>query len=109
MSTKLDEKTAAQAADRAIATYEVLLEDDDKIVTHWVLGPRAQTGWHRHECDYMAIQLSHGKLLFELADGTTREIDYTPGASLMVQAPMEHNAINIGDVDVVALEVEFKR
>jgi hypothetical protein len=25
-----------------------------------------------------------------------------------VAAPVEHNAINIGDVDIVAIEIEFK-
>ena len=108
MSTKLMEKTAAKAADRGIATHKVLMEDDKMIVTHWVFKPGEQTGWHLHDTDYMPIQLSTGKLLFEFPDGSTREVVYIPGTSSHVKAPVEHNAINIGDVDIVALEIEFK-
>jgi len=32
-----------------------------------------------------------------------------PNTSSHVAAPVEHNAINIGDVDIVALEIEFKK
>ena len=56
----------------------------------------------------MPIQLSTGRLLFEFPDGSTREVDYVPNTSSFVEAPLEHNAINIGDVDIVALEIEFK-
>lgn len=108
MSTKLRDKTAAQAVAREIATHRVLMEDDTMIVTHWLFRPGEQTGWHRHETDYMPIQLSTGKLRFEFPGGRTTEIDYVPGTSSMIAAPVEHNAINIGDVDIVALEIEFK-
>ena len=109
MSTKLQEKTAADAPKRAIATHTVLMEDDNMIVTHWIFKPGEQTGWHVHDLDYMPIQLSTGRLLFEFPDGTKEEIDYVPGTSSYVKAPLEHNAINIGTVDIVALEIEFKK
>ena len=109
MSTKLKEKTAEIAAERGIATHPVVMEDDSMIVTHWVFKPGEQTGWHLHDRDYMPIQLSTGRLLFEFPDGTSREGDYVPNTSSHVAAPVEHNAINIGDVDIVALEIEFKK
>ena len=109
MSTKLAEKTANEAADRPIATHKVLMEDDQMIVTHWVFKPGEQTGWHRHEMNYMPIQLSAGKLHFDFPDGSTKQVDYVHGTSSMVIAPVEHNATNIGDVDVVALEIELKK
>ncbi|MBT3399328.1 MAG: cupin [Rhodospirillaceae bacterium] len=109
MSTKLKEKTAEIAAERGIATHTVVMEDDSMIVTHWVFKPGEQTGWHLHDRDYMPIQLSTGRLLFEFPDGTSREVDYVPNTSSHVAAPVEHNAINIGDVDIVALEIEFKK
>ena len=56
----------------------------------------------------MPIQLSDGKLRFEFPGGETKELDYVPGTSSHVKAPVEHNAINIGDVDIVAIEIEFK-
>ena len=108
MSTKLMEKTATEAAERDIATHKVLMEDDSMVVTHWVFKPGEQTGWHLHDRDYMPIQLSEGKLRFDLPGGVSKELDYVPGTSSHVAAPVEHNAINIGDVDIVAIEIEFK-
>ena len=43
------------------------------------------------------------------ADGSTREVDYTPGVARAVSAPVEHNAINVGDVDIVVMEIEYKK
>jgi quercetin dioxygenase-like cupin family protein len=108
MSTKLKEKTASEAADRPVAAFNLLLEDDKTRITYWVIKPGEQTGWHRHEFDYVAVQQSAGRLHLDYADGSVREIDYTPGVALAASAPVEHNAINVGDVDIVALEIEYK-
>ncbi len=109
MSLKLEEKTAAEAADRPIASYETLLDDDKTCITLFTLKPGEQTGWHRHEFDYVAVQQSTGRLHLDYADGSMRDIDYTPGVAMPVSAPVEHNAINVGDVDIVALEIEYKK
>lgn len=108
MSKKLMGSTSELVAARDIAAHRVLMEDDAMIVTHWVFKPGEQTGWHLHDRDYMPIQLSDGKLRFEFPGGETKELDYVPGTSSHVKAPVEHNAINIGDVDIVAIEIEFK-
>jgi quercetin dioxygenase-like cupin family protein len=109
MSLKLEEKTAAEAAERPIASYETLLDDDKTCITLFTIKPGEQTGWHRHEFDYVAVQQSTGRLHLDYADGSVREIDYTPGVAMPVSAPVEHNAINVGDVDIVALEIEYKK
>ena len=109
MSTKLDKKTSNLSSGRNIAAHNVLLENDELIVTHWVFKPGEQTGWHLHEMDYMPIQLSQGKLMFEFPDGTTKEIDYVPRTTSIIKAPLEHNAINTSDEEVIALEIEFKK
>ena len=108
MSTKLKEKTAT-APERPLASHKVVLENDEMIVTHWVFKPGEHTGWHLHDTDYIPLQLSEGRLKFEFPDGTTSEVDYVPGTSSYVKAPLEHNAINVSDVDVVALEIEYKK
>lgn len=109
MSTKLQEKAKAQAAERKIADYKVVHEDERVIVTHWVFKPGEETGWHRHDLDYMPIQMSEGRLRFEFPDGSTREVDYVPRTASIVSAPLEHNAINVSDQEMVALEIEFKK
>ncbi|MFT5182244.1 MAG: quercetin dioxygenase-like cupin family protein [Alphaproteobacteria bacterium] len=108
MSVKLEERTAAEAADRPIASYEILIDNDKTIITLFTIKPGEQTGWHRHEFDYVAVQQSTGRLHLDYADGSVLEIDYTPGVALPVSAPVEHNAINVGDVDIITLEIEYK-
>ena len=108
MSTKLADKTQGVAAEREIASHKVVLENDEIIVTHWVFKPGEQTGWHLHEMDYMPIQLSEGRLRFEFPDNSTKEVDYVPRTTSIVKAPLEHNAINVSDIEMVALEIEFK-
>ncbi len=108
MSTKLMDKTAAQAADRQIGKFDLLHEDERTRITHWVIKPGEQTGWHLHDYDYVTVQQSTGRLFLENADGSTREVDYSPGTAHAISAPVEHNAINVGDVDIVVLEIEYK-
>lgn len=108
MSIKLNEKTTSEAADRPIAANQTLLDNDKTCITLFTIKPGEQTGWHRHEFDYVAVQQSAGRLRLDYADGSVREIDYAPGVALAVSAPVEHNAINVGDVDIIALEIEYK-
>lgn len=108
MSTKLLNKTESEAAERQIGKFELLHEDEKTRITHWVIKPGEQTGWHLHDYDYVTVQQSTGRLFLEHADGSTREVDYTPGVARAVSAPVEHNAINVGDVDIVVLEIEYK-
>lgn len=108
MSTKLMEKTASKAADREVGHYETLVDDDKTRVTQWLIKPGQQTGWHLHDFDYLTIQQSEGRLHLDHADGSMRDVDYVPGKAVMIKAPVEHNATNVGDVDIRVLEIEYK-
>jgi quercetin dioxygenase-like cupin family protein len=109
MSLKLVEKTAEIAADKKVAHFETLVDDDRTRITQWRIAPGEQTGWHLHDYDYVTIQQSTGRLHLDYADGTSKEIDYVPGTAHVNKAPVEHNASNVGDVDIVVLEIEYKR
>ena len=108
MSTKLLDKTASEAADRPMATYKMLFEDDKTRITHWTMKPGEQTGWHSHDFDYVVVQLSGGRLHLDYADGSEREVHYAPGGTLTGSAPVEHNATSVGDEAIVSLEIEYK-
>lgn len=108
MSTKLQEKTAAEAAERPIATYQTLIDNERTRITTWLIRPGEQTGWHRHEWDYVTYQQSTGRLHLVDSEGNERTIDYQPGVTMQARAPVEHNATNIGDVDIRVLEIEYK-
>ena len=103
MSIKLKDKIDSGPVTRPIATYNTLLDDEKTCITLFTIKPGEQTGWHRHEYDYVALQQSKGRLHLDYVDGTSLDIDYSPGVALSVKAPVEHNAINVGDVDIIAL------
>lgn len=108
MSTKLVDKTAAEAAGRPMAAYVTVFEDDKTRITQWTMKPGEQTGWHSHDFDFVVVQQSGGRLHLDYADGSQREIDYAPGNILTGSAPVEHNAISVGDETIHSMEIEYK-
>jgi quercetin dioxygenase-like cupin family protein len=108
MSTKLMERTKAEAADREIGHFELVFEDEKTRITQWHIKPGQQTGWHLHDFDYVTIQQSEGQLHMEHADGSERDVHYVPGTAVAIKAPVEHNATNVGDVDIRVMEIEYK-
>ena len=108
MSLKLVDKTAEIASDKKVAQFELVLDNERTRITQWTIAPGEQTGWHLHDYDYVTIQQSTGRLHLDFADGSVKEIDYVPGTSQMYKAPIEHNATNVGDVDIRVLEIEYK-
>ena len=108
MSRQLTDSAHAAVPDAARAAHTVLLDDDRTRITRWVFAPGDQTGWHRHECDYVTVQQSGGALLLQGADGSETRVDYENGRTMSWKAPIEHNAINISEVEVRVLEIEYK-
>ena len=108
MSEHLEKKTAAELPEAALARHTLMLDDDKTRITQWVFAPGDQTGWHRHECDYVTVQQSGGALLLQGADGSEKQVDYEDGRTMSWTAPIEHNATNISDVEVRVLEIEYK-
>jgi len=108
MSEHLTEKTRIELTDAALARHSLLLEDDRTRITQWVFAPGDQTGWHSHTFDYVTVQQSGGALLLQGADGSEKRVDYEDGRTLAWTAPIEHNAVNISDVEVRVLEIENK-
>ena len=109
MSLKLTEKTAEIAAEKKLGSFVTLLDDDRTRITQWVIAPGEQTGWHLHDFDYVTNQQSTGTLHLKFADGSEKTVNYVPGSVQMYRAPIEHNATNIGDVEIRVLEIEYKR
>jgi quercetin dioxygenase-like cupin family protein len=81
--------------------------DDDKVkLTRWDFLPGAETGWHRHEMDYVVVPLTDGTLTAEMPDSSVVENTLTVGASYVRPVGVEHNIINNKDtlVTLVCLE-----
>lgn len=93
---------------RSAAVPTVHIDNEYSRVTRWTFSPGAETGWHRHEMNYVVVPLTDGKLLLEAPDGTHTEGQLTAGVPYTRSAGVEHNVINPGDVEVVFIEIEMK-
>ncbi|MBF0276907.1 MAG: cupin domain-containing protein [SAR324 cluster bacterium] len=92
---------------RVQAQAEVQVENDRVKVTEWRFSPGAETGWHRHVCDYVVVPQTTGKLLLESKDGT-QQASLQSGLSYYRNAGVEHNVININENEFVFVEIEMK-
>lgn len=84
-----------------------ILEDQRVRVTRWDFEAGAETGWHRHELDYLVVPLTDCPFLLEEPDGV-RRVNVTAGASYRRDTGVEHNVVNDGDRPMAFIEVEIK-
>ena len=92
---------------RQQARATVLIENERVRVTEWRFAPRAATGWHRHEYDYVVVPLTSGRLLLKTADGE-QYADLTRGVPYFRNVGVEHDVINANDGEFVFVETELK-
>ena len=107
---------ALNPAEDCAKHIEIVEQNDLARVIKYVLKPGEKTGWHFHDLGFITIQLSEGTLMnyvakdhSEMATATGRETHFKPGAAVSHKAPLLHNAVNTGDCDVIAYEIEFLR
>lgn len=92
---------------RPQATAALQIDNARVRVTEWRFAPGAETGWHRHACDYVVVPLLDGTLLLETADGNVRA-DLKAGQSYARAAGVEHNVINANGYEYAFIEIELK-
>lgn len=83
------------------------LETERVIVTEWRFAPGAETGWHRHEYDYVVVPVTNGTLLLETSAGEVRA-ELKLGQSYNREVGVEHNVINDNPFDLAFVEIELK-
>lgn len=93
---------------RAAAVATKQIDNDRVIVTEWRFAPGAQTGWHRHEHDYVVCPATNGTLLLETRTGNV-EAELNIGQPYFRNEGVEHNVINAGVDELVFIEIELKR
>ena len=82
--------------------------DNDRVrVTEWRFAPGTETGWHRHEMDYVVVPLDDGTLRIETAEGVT-DVELHHGVSYARQAGAEHNVISTTPSEFAFVEIELK-
>ncbi len=92
-------------ANQATATRQI--ENDRVRVTEWRFRVGEETGWHRHEYDYVVVPIATGDLEVESAAGTVRS-SLTLGVPYFREAGAEHNVKNGNDFEFAFVEIELK-
>lgn len=92
---------------RPAAIPTVQIDNESVKVTEWRFPPGGETGWHRHDMDYVVVPQTTGPLLLETPDGEVTS-QLTAGVSYFRQIGVEHNVINPSDTEFVFVEVEIK-
>lgn len=88
------------AANKQIANERV-------IVTEWRFQPGAETGWHKHEYDYVVVPGMNGNLLLETTEDE-HIVELKEGQSYFKPVGVEHNVINANDFEFYFVEVEIR-
>ena len=94
---------------RAAAIATPRIDEAQVRATEFRFAPGAETGWHRHEHDYVVVPLLDGKLLLEEPGGTSRIAELKAHIPYARRAGVEHNVVNANDFEFAFLEVELLR
>lgn len=90
------------------AVPTIFIENDRTRVTEWRFKKRGDnTGWHRHEYDYVVVPLFDGQL--EINTGAD-ELTIAPmknGVPYFRETGVEHDVINGNDFECAFVEIEF--
>jgi quercetin dioxygenase-like cupin family protein len=92
---------------RAKAKRTVQIDNDRVTVTEWRFEPGAETGWHRHEYDYVVVPQTTGNLLLEIKEGE-KIVELNAGEPYFRNIGVEHNVVNTNKYEFVFIEVELK-
>jgi quercetin dioxygenase-like cupin family protein len=95
--------------ERAPATATLRIDEPQVRATEFRFAPGAETGWHRHEYDYVVVPLLDGKLLLEEPGGTSRIAELRAHIPYARRAGVEHNVVNANEFEFAFLEIELLR
>ncbi|SLN36757.1 hypothetical protein ROA7450_01747 [Roseovarius albus] len=93
-------------AGTAIPTVKI---DNDRVrVTEWRFKAKGDnTGWHRHEYDYVVVPLFDGVLEIDLGKGERVIAQMQNGVPYYREIGVEHDVINGNDFECAFVEVEL--
>lgn len=92
----------------ATAMPTVFIENERSRVTEWRFKKKGDnTGWHRHEYDYVVIPLFDGFLEIDIGSGEKTKAEMKNGVPYFRNGGVEHDVINGNDFECAFVEVEF--
>ncbi len=91
------------------AQAEVLIDNKKTRVTEWHFYARGDnTGWHRHEFDYVVVPMRDGALAIKDGNGNIVEVPMAKGVPYFREAGVEHDVLSANDFEYSFIEIEFK-
>jgi quercetin dioxygenase-like cupin family protein len=90
------------------AKCTVHITNERVIVNEWRFAPGANTGWHRHEYDYVIVPIMDGKLRLLEPGDVTRDAQLQLGIPYFRKAGVEHDVVNPNDGEFAFIEIEIK-
>ena len=90
------------------AKSTILIENTRTRVTRWTFPMRGDnTGWHKHEYDYVVLPLYDGHLDIETANGERVTVAMESGVPYFRELGVEHEVISANDHEYAFIEMEF--
>lgn len=90
------------------ATATLQIDNDRVRVTEWRFPKRGDnTGWHRHDYDYVVVPLFDGTLEIDLGKGERIIAQMQNGVPYYRDLGTEHDVINNNDFECVFVEMEL--
>lgn len=90
------------------ALSTVMIENGRSRVTEWRFKNRGDnTGWHRHDFDYVVVPLFDGILEIDLGNGERVTAQMQNGVPYYRELGVEHDVINGNDFECAFVEIEF--
>ena len=90
----------------ALAT--VLIENRRVKVTEWRFKERgSNTGWHKHNYDYIVVPQFNGRLKINLGNGKHLIAELQSGIPYFREIGVEHDVINDNDFECAFIEIEL--
>src|ERR1700736_1484142 len=90
------------------AKCTVHVSNERVLVNEWRFAPGANTGWHRHEYDYVIVPIMDGKLRLLEPGDVTRDAQLQLGIPYFRKAGVEHDVVNPNDGEFAFIEIEIK-
>ena len=95
-------------ANGGTATPTVLIDNDRTRVTEWRFAGRGDnTGWHRHEYDYLVVPIQDGILDVADRSGNITSVQLKRGVPYYRDLGVEHDVLNGNDYEFTFVEVEL--
>lgn len=90
------------------AVPTIFIENARTRVTEWRFKKHGDnTGWHRHEYDYVVVPLFDGQLEIDLGNGERTIAPMRNGVPYFREIGVEHDVINGNDFECAFVEIEF--